>query len=106
VGSAVENHSVSYTGSVTTDQGSVSAWQQFNVHEAKSNLSKLLDMALEGEDVIILRHRTPVARLSPIRAETGDRVLGAGRGSVNILNDDWNKPMTDDDADAFWAGRW
>jgi prevent-host-death family protein len=80
--------------------------QQFNVHEAKSNLSKLLDMALEGEEVIISRHGTPVARLSPVRAETGDRVLGTGRGSVTILSDDWNKPMSDDEADAFWAGRW
>jgi len=80
--------------------------QQFNVHEAKSNLSKLLDMALEGEEVIISRHGTPVARLAPVRGETGDRVLGAGRESVTILSDDWNKPMSDDEADAFWAGRW
>jgi prevent-host-death family protein len=80
--------------------------RQFTVHEAKSNLSKLLDMALEGEEVIISRHGTPVARLSPVRAETGDRVLGAGRESVTILSDDWNKPTPDDEADAFWAGRW
>jgi prevent-host-death family protein len=80
--------------------------QQFNVHEAKSNLSKLLDMALEGEEVIISRHGTPVARLEPVRKETGDRILGAGRGSVTILSEDWNKPMSDEEADAFWAGRW
>jgi len=80
--------------------------QQFNVHEAKSNLSKLLDMALEGEEVIISRHGTPVARLEPVRKETGDRILGAVRGSVTILSEDWNKPMSDEEADAFWAGRW
>ena len=80
--------------------------QQFNVHEAKSNLSKLLDMALEGEEVIVARHGTPVAKLSPVRAQTGDRVLGAGRGSVTVLNDEWNKPMSDEEADAFRAGRW
>ena len=80
--------------------------QQFNVHEAKSNLSKLLDMALEGEEVVIARHGTPVARLTPVSARTGKRILGAGKGSVTILSDDWNKPMSDEEADAFWAGRW
>jgi antitoxin (DNA-binding transcriptional repressor) of toxin-antitoxin stability system len=63
-------------------------------------------MALDGEDVIISRHGTPVVGLEPVRAESGDRILGAGRGSVTILSEDWNKLMTDEEADAFWAGRW
>jgi prevent-host-death family protein len=79
--------------------------QQFNVHEAKSNLSKLLDMAIEGEEVVIARHGAPVAKLTPIRHKTGKRILGAGRGSVTVLSEDWDKPMSDDEADAFWAGR-
>lgn len=62
--------------------------QQFNVHEAKSNVSKLPDVALEGEEVIISRHGTPVARLAPVRGKTGDRTLGSGRGSVTIPSDD------------------
>jgi prevent-host-death family protein len=37
----------------------------FNVHEAKSNLSQLLAQAERGEDVVISRHGTPVARLVP-----------------------------------------
>jgi prevent-host-death family protein len=78
---------------------------QFNIHEAKSNLSHLLDLALAGEEVVIARHGQPMAKLSPIRTQTGDRILGAGRGSVAILSPDWNKPMTDDEADAFWDGR-
>jgi len=80
--------------------------QEFNVHEAKSNLSKLLDLALEGEEVIISRHGTPVARLAPVRSESGKRILGSGRESVEILSDDWSAPMSDEEADAFWAGRW
>ena len=63
---------------------------QFNVHDAKSNLSRLLDMSLEGEEVLISRHGMPVARLTPIRSATGERILGAGRGSVTILSEDWN----------------
>jgi prevent-host-death family protein len=63
---------------------------QFNVHDAKSNLSRLLDMALEGEEVLISRHGMPVARLTAIRTTTGERILGAGRGSVTLLSSDWN----------------
>jgi prevent-host-death family protein len=79
--------------------------QQFNVHEAKSNLSRLLDMVLEGEEVVIARHGTPVARLTPVRAKNGGRVLGTGRGSVTVLDENWARPMSDEEADDFWAGR-
>ncbi len=67
---------------------------QFNVHEAKSNLSRLLDMALEGEEVLISRHGLPVAQLTAIRSAAGERILGSGRGSVTILSPDWDKPAT------------
>lgn len=63
-------------------------------------------MALEGEEVVIARHGTPVAMLAPIRAKRKKRVLGLGRGTATILSDDWDKPMTEEEADAFWAGRW
>lgn len=78
----------------------------FNVHDAESNLSKLLDMALGGEEVIISRHGKPIAKLTPLRTRTGERVLGAGRGSVKILDEDWSKAMSDEEAGAFWDGCW
>lgn len=39
---------------------------QVNVHEAKSQLSKLIEAALRGEEVIIARGDAPVVRLVPI----------------------------------------
>jgi prevent-host-death family protein len=39
----------------------------FNVHEAKTNFSKLLDRVLEGEEVLITRNGVPVAELVPAR---------------------------------------
>lgn len=60
---------------------------QFNVHEAKSNLSRLLDLALEGEEVLIARHGIPVARLMPVVGQKPDRPLGVGRGSVSFLKE-------------------
>jgi prevent-host-death family protein len=71
---------------------------QFNVHDAKSNLSRLLDMALEGEEVLISRHGMPVAQLTAIRTASGERILGSGRGSVTILSPDWDEPATEADS--------
>ena len=39
---------------------------QFTVHNAKSQLSRLIDAALRGEEVIIARGDTPVVRLIPV----------------------------------------
>jgi prevent-host-death family protein len=56
---------------------------QFDIHEAESEFSKLLDLALEGEEVVISRDGTPVAKLTPVRSETGDRPLECGAGTVH-----------------------
>ncbi len=40
---------------------------EFGVHEAKTHLSKLLDRALDGEEVVITRSGEPVARLVPVQ---------------------------------------
>ena len=50
------------------------------VHAAKTNLSKLIERACSGEDVVIARGKTPVVRLVPIRAEKPRRRFGAMRG--------------------------
>ena len=41
------------------------------MHEAKSQLSRLLELVEEGETVIIARHGEPVAELVPARRQTG-----------------------------------
>ena len=46
----------------------------FNVDEAKSNLSRLLEIVEQGEEVIIARHGVPVAELVTVPA--GKRRLG------------------------------
>ncbi len=42
----------------------------YSVANAKTGLPRLIDRALEGEEVIISRHGTPVAELRPLRAAT------------------------------------
>lgn len=70
---------------------------QVNVLEAKTQLSRLLDRAEAGEDVVIARAGQPVARLVPIDARATDapRKLGtlAGKGWVA---DDFDAPLPAD----------
>jgi prevent-host-death family protein len=50
------------------------------VHAAKTQLSKLIERACAGEDVVIARGRTPVVRLMPVRKTKPHRRFGAMRG--------------------------
>jgi prevent-host-death family protein len=71
---------------------------QFNVHEAKTQFSKLLDRAVAGEDIIISRQGRPIVRLTPIRVRSG-RVLGLGRGEFPLPATGWQGPLSDRDLD-------
>lgn len=50
------------------------------VHAAKTNLSRLIERACAGEEVVIARGKTPVVRLVPFRAVKPRRRFGAMRG--------------------------
>ncbi len=56
-----------------------------NVHEAKTQLSKLLERVARGEEVVICRAGEPVARL--VATRTAGRVLGGDKGRVRIARD-------------------
>ena len=58
-----------------------------NIHEAKSQLSKLVERALAGEEVIIAKAGKPAVRLTPIRSDQSDRQGGQWKGRVRIAND-------------------
>jgi prevent-host-death family protein len=78
---------------------------KYNVHEAKSNLSRLLHEMAAGEQVIIMRAGKPVAVLTPYREPTRKkRRLGFAAGAF-ALPEGWERPMTDEEADAFLEGR-
>jgi prevent-host-death family protein len=79
----------------------------FNVHEAKTNFSKLLDRVLEGEEVLITRNGVPVAELVPARKR--GLILGSGINDPNYnpdAPDDWWRPMTDEEVEGFLDGRY
>ena len=79
--------------------------QSYNVHEAKSNLSRLLKEVDIGKQVVIMRDGKPVAELVPYREpRRKKRRLGFAAGEV-WMADGWERPMTDEEADAFLNGR-
>jgi len=60
----------------------------FNIHEAKTHFSKLIERVLNGEEVVIARAGKPVARILPFNAEDASpRVPGIDKGKVIILSD-------------------
>lgn len=70
-----------------------------NIHEAKSRLSKLVEKALQGEEVVIARAGTPVVRLVPIQPDSSSRVGGQWKGRVRLAEDFDTLP--DDLAESF-----
>ena len=62
------------------------------IHEAKTNLSRLIEKACRGEEIIIARGAAPVVRLVPLKDAKGSRKPGAWRGKVK-LDVDFFEPL-------------
>lgn len=58
-----------------------------NIHEAKSQLSKLVEHAMNGEEVIIAKAGRPMVRLVPINPDVSPRQGGQWQGRVHIAED-------------------
>lgn len=68
-----------------------------NIYEAKTQLSKLVDQAAAGKEVVIARNGKPVARLTSLQHKKGNRsvTLGLLEGEGWIA-DDFDAPLPDD----------
>jgi prevent-host-death family protein len=76
-----------------------------NVHEAKTQFSKLLRRVAAGEEIAIANRGVPVARLLPATAsQTTRRELGIDRGRVKIA-DDFDAPLPASVLDGFLGGK-
>ena len=58
-----------------------------NMHQAKSSLSRLVERALAGEDVVIARNGEPLVRLVPVPKQREPRVPGRMKGQIWIAPD-------------------
>jgi len=64
------------------------------IHKAKTELSRLIEKACRGEEIIIARGKKPVAKLVPIMDQTGRRKPGLWKGLVTYTPDAFD-PLTD-----------
>lgn len=65
--------------------------KQVNIHNAKTHLSRLLERAGSGEEIVIAKAGKPVAKLAPIRA-LRPRRKGLMKGKIKI-GKDFDKPL-------------
>ena len=68
---------------------------QVTVQEARTQLSRLIQRAQAGEDVVIARGDTPVVRLVAIGGAPRGRRLGGAPGLVEYMADDFNAEIDD-----------
>ena len=72
-----------------------------NMHEAKSTLSRLVEEAEAGEEIVLARAGKPVVTLVPVRPARRRR-LGRWKGKV-VMSEDFDAPLSDQDL-AAWTG--
>jgi prevent-host-death family protein len=74
--------------------------QVFNIHDAKTQFSRLVDAAANGEEIIIARAGKPVARLVPLADAKPPVRIGVLEGRIRI-GDDFDAPLPDEMLSAF-----
>jgi prevent-host-death family protein len=74
-----------------------------NMHQAKTSLSRLVERALAGEDIVIARNGEPLVKLVPLQTESKPRVPGRYKGKIWIAPDCFD-PMSEEELD-LWEKR-
>jgi antitoxin (DNA-binding transcriptional repressor) of toxin-antitoxin stability system len=71
------------------------------IHKAKTNLSRLIEDACQGEEIVIARGKNPVVRLVPILNAAGERKPGRLRGKFK-LGPEFFEPLPPEELDRWW----
>ena len=66
----------------------------FTIHKAKTQFSKLIRLALRGEDIIIANGKEPLIRLVPVEGKEPQRTIGLFEGKIS-MSDDFDAPLDD-----------
>ncbi len=74
--------------------------EKVNIHKAKTHLSRLVENAAAGEEIIIAKAGKPVARLVGIEHRAAPRRKGLLKGKIKI-HDDFYKPLPEEIIAAF-----
>jgi prevent-host-death family protein len=74
-----------------------------NIHDAKTHLSRYVEEAAKGKEIVIAKAGKPVARIAPLAKEKIARKLGLLDGRARIP-DDFNAPLPDEVLAGFLGG--
>jgi prevent-host-death family protein len=68
--------------------------QQITVNEASQHLSDLIEAALGGDEIIIMKDNQPVVKLIPVLPIKHRRQFGSAKGMIK-MSDDFDEPLED-----------
>ena len=74
-----------------------------NIHEAKTHLSRLVEQAAAGREIIIAKAGKPLARLVPLAVPVRAKKLGLLKGQIKVP-DNFNEPL-DKETLALFKGK-
>ncbi|MBF0167325.1 MAG: type II toxin-antitoxin system Phd/YefM family antitoxin [Alphaproteobacteria bacterium] len=74
--------------------------KQVTIHAAKTHLSRLIEEAALGEEVVIARDRVPVARLVPVKPPENKRRFGSLKGRLKVPAS-FSEPLPASELDAW-----
>jgi prevent-host-death family protein len=75
---------------------------QVTIHSAKTNLSKLIEAALAGEEVVIAKGKIPVVKLVPVSRSRFK--IGLLKGQLTGPGPDFFEPMSEEELE-LWEGK-
>ena len=73
-----------------------------NIHDAKTHFSKLINQALQGDEIIIARSGKPLIKLVPYSEEVNYRHGGQFKGVIQV-SDDFDAPLPNDWLNQFYG---
>ena len=71
-----------------------------NVHAAKTNLSRLIEQACAGEEIVIARDNRPMVRLVPVEHREPRKQFGSMKGTIEV-GAEFFEPLPEDELDAW-----
>lgn len=80
-------------------KAAASAPAQYNIYEAKTHLSSLVERAAKGEEIVIAKGGKPLAKIVPMpqHKDFGRRVGGQNLLGITYMAPDWDAPMTEEE---------
>lgn len=73
-----------------------------NIHEAKTHFSKLINQALQGEEIVIAKGGKPLVTLTPYTEQVSPRKGGQLKGLIEI-KDDFDHPLPNEVLKQFYG---